>query len=79
LLCVPQPGKRAHAYYGFDLDAVPSTHCLLCDTPIAGEPYVIEVALARFGTMQFLHERCATGIKRRRLSKLRDGSRRPTA
>ncbi len=58
-LCKPEPGKRYHPVYGFDLDAVPEKYCLRCNTPIGTEEYVLETAVARFGTMQVLHKRCA--------------------
>ncbi len=59
LLCVPVPGKRAHPEWGYDLDLVPSIHCLSCDEPIGGEPYVEDVGFVRFGDMLFYHKRCA--------------------
>lgn len=56
--CEPVPGKRYDPNYGYDLDKVRDVHCMMCDTPIGDEPYSEVIALARFGTMSFVHKRC---------------------
>lgn len=65
LLCRPVPGKRAHPECGYDLDAVPEVHCLMCKQPIGSEPYEHDAGLARFGTMLFMHRRCADQARKR--------------
>jgi len=49
----------ADPIWGFDLSKVHETECTHCNTPIGGEPYILDCALARFGTMLFIHERCS--------------------
>lgn len=58
LLCKPVEGRRAHSVYGYDLDKVKDINCLMCDQPIGDEPYVEDIAFARFGDMLFVHKRC---------------------
>lgn len=55
---------RIHPKWGYDLDKVPSVHCLVCGKPIAEEPYDEVSVLARFGQMLFSHKRC-DGEKRK--------------
>jgi ParB/RepB/Spo0J family partition protein len=54
-----QGAATADPKWGFDLAKVPGVHCMMCDVPIGSEAYRLETGLARFGQMQFLHERCA--------------------
>ncbi len=59
-LCRPDlhPGVQAHPKWGYDLDAVAETNCLICKEPIGDEPYMESTGLARFGQMLFYHSRC---------------------
>lgn len=56
----------ADPVWGFDLSKVPQTNCMLCHQPIGEEPYILEAGVARFGTMQFLHERCSANPEKDR-------------
>lgn len=58
-LCRPEPGKRYHPKWGYDLDKVKDVHCSRCGEPIGNEPYVEITDLARFGQMFFHHKRCS--------------------
>lgn len=60
LLCKPVPGRRSHPKYGYDLDMVREQECLSCHHKIGDEPYVEQLAWARFGSMSFVHQRCET-------------------
>lgn len=51
--------KNLHTIYGYDLDKVPNIRCLMCGDLIGQEPYIEYTILARFGTMLFIHKRCA--------------------
>lgn len=77
LLCQPVPGKRPHPIWGYDLDKVAQTTCLICGKPIGNELYVEEIAWARFGSMSFVHERCDTTgeIARKRDRKIKRDAR----
>jgi hypothetical protein len=57
--CAPYPGAKPHPVYGFDLNKVKDTLCLICDKPIGNESYELDTSLARFGRMLFIHKRCA--------------------
>lgn len=63
LLCKPIPGKRAHPRYGYDLDKVKDSPCLMCKEPIGDEEYYEYTPLARFGSMMFIHRKCDPKIK----------------
>lgn len=52
-------GRRMHPRWCYDHDRVPRVHCLVCGEPIGDEPYLLDATLARFGTMLFIHRRCA--------------------
>jgi hypothetical protein len=62
-LCNPQPGRRYHPKYGYDLDAVSQKECLMCGEPIGSEPYKEVLTWARFGQMLFVHKRCDGAAK----------------
>ncbi len=48
-----------HPDYGYDLDGVKYTLCLMCGEPIGDEEYIEVTIFARFGQMLFIHKRCA--------------------
>jgi hypothetical protein len=50
--------KTADPKWGFDVSAVPTVHCLMCNRPIGKRPYRLETGMARFGIMQFVHVAC---------------------
>lgn len=60
--CKPEPGKRYHEKYGFDLDAVKDTECLMCRKLIGNAEYELDVGLARFGNVFVLHKACAEKV-----------------
>jgi hypothetical protein len=51
---------NVHPKWGYDIDKVPSVHCLSCEEPIGDEPYEEITILARFGQMLFSHKRCCS-------------------
>ena len=65
LLCQPDPARRGHPVYGYELDKVPAMVCVDCGEWIGDEPYVEELGTARFGQMSFRHQRCETPVKAR--------------
>lgn len=50
----------ADPVWGFDRAKVPTIKCLHCKGPIGDEPYICDAAIARFGAMSFMHERCSS-------------------
>lgn len=58
-LCTPQPGRRYHPKWGYDLDKARETRCLYCRQPVGDENYIEETAMARFGQIFLIHQRCA--------------------
>ena len=51
--------KTADPKWGFDRSKVAKVLCLICNTPIGRSRFVLDVQLARFGTMFVIHQRCA--------------------
>lgn len=54
-----------HPKWGYDLDQVKVIDCLICQKPIAEEPYTEMTLLARFGQMMFVHKTCEERDKAR--------------
>lgn len=60
---------KPHPKWGYDLNKVKDVRCLICKEVIGDEEYVEDWGLARFGTMLFLHKRCAANKKKEDVSK----------
>lgn len=54
-LGIPTADRR----WGFDRAKVPNIECLMCGKKIGRSRYLLNLTLARFGQMLFVHARCA--------------------
>ncbi len=61
----PPPPEYIDEKFGYDKREVARIACMICNKPIADQPYNTVETMARFGQMMFVHTACEERDKKR--------------